>query len=137
WPRKRRPNSSRLKRSGACPLRTSVIGCPFRRRLVFPNRKRGPASPMKATWNGATIAESDDTVVVEGNHYFPESSLKREYVTFSNHRSSCAWKGQAHYYSLMVDGEMTENAVWYYPEPSEAAKEIKGRVAFWKGVKVS
>ena len=60
-----------------------------------------------------------------------------EYVTFSNHRSSCPWKGQAHYYSLMVDGDMNENAVWYYPEPSEAAKEIKGRVAFWKGVKVT
>ena len=82
---------------------------------------------MKAIWNGATIAESDDTVVVEGNHY----------VTFSNHRSGCPWKGQAHYYSLMVDGAMNENAVWYYPEPSEAAKEIKGRVAFWKGVQVS
>ena len=58
---------------------------------------------MKATWNGATIAESDDTVVVEGNHYFPEASLKREYVTFSNHRSMCPWKGEAHYYSLMVE----------------------------------
>ena len=92
---------------------------------------------MKAIWNGVTIAESDDTVVVEGNHYFPEASLKREYTTFSNHRSSCHWKGQAHYYSLLVNGEMNENAVWYYPEPLEAAKEIKGRVAFWKGVEVS
>ncbi|MEP6875057.1 MAG: DUF427 domain-containing protein, partial [Burkholderiales bacterium] len=68
---------------------------------------------MKAIWNGVTIAESDDTVIVEGNHYFPEASLKREYTTFSNHRSSCVWKGQAHYYSLMVNGEMNENAVWY------------------------
>jgi len=91
---------------------------------------------MKAIWNGAVIAESDDTVVVEGNHYFPEGSLKREYVTFSNHRSSCPWKGQAHYYSLMVDGDVNPDSVWYYPEPSEAAQEIKGRVAFWKGVKV-
>ncbi len=91
---------------------------------------------MKATWNGVTLAESDDTVVVEGNHYFPETSLKREYVTFSNHRTSCHWKGQAYYYSLMVNGAMNENAVWYYPEPSEAAANIKGRVAFWKGVKV-
>src|SRR5215203_5884256 len=137
WPRKRRPNSSRLKGSGAWPLRTSVMGWSFRRRLVFPQSHRGSCTDMKATWNGATIAESDDTVVVEGNHYFPEASLKREYVTFSNHRSSCPWKGQAHYYSLMVDGELNENAVWYYPEPSEAAREIKGRVAFWKGVKVS
>ncbi len=91
---------------------------------------------MKATWNGVTIAESDDTVIVEGNHYFPEVALKREYMSFSNHRSSCPWKGQAHYYSLMVNGEMNENAVWYYPEPSEAAAEIKDRVAFWKGVVV-
>ena len=91
---------------------------------------------MKAMWNGAVIAESDDTVVVEGNHYFPESSLNRQYVTFSNHRSSDAWKGQAHYYSLMVNGELKPDAVWYYPEPSEAAMQIKGRVAFGKGVKV-
>jgi uncharacterized protein (DUF427 family) len=91
---------------------------------------------MKAIWKGVTVAESDDTVVVEGNHYFPESSLKREYVSFSNHRTSCAWKGQAHYYSLFVNGEMNPDAVWYYPEPSEAAAQIKGRVAFWKGVQV-
>ena len=91
---------------------------------------------MKATWNGAVLAESDDIVLVEGNAYFPESSLKREYTTFSNHRTSCPWKGQAHYYSLFVDGEMLQDAVWYYPEPSEAAANIKGRVAFWKGVKV-
>jgi uncharacterized protein (DUF427 family) len=92
---------------------------------------------MKAIWHDTVLADSDDTVVVEGNHYFPESSLKREYVTFSNHRTTCPWKGQAQYYSLIVNGEMNENAVWYYPEPSEAARQIKGRVAFWKGVQVS
>lgn len=91
---------------------------------------------MKAIWNGVVVAESDDTVVVEGNHYFPESSLKRDYTSFSNHRSSCPWKGQARYYSLFVDGEMNADAVWYYPEPSEAAAQIRGRVAFWKGVQV-
>jgi uncharacterized protein (DUF427 family) len=91
---------------------------------------------MKATWNGVTIAESDDTVLLEGNHYFPAASLKREYVTFSNHRSSCPWKGQAHYYSLIVNGEINPDAVWYYPQPSEAAAQIRDRVAFWKGVKV-
>ena len=91
---------------------------------------------MKATWNGVTIAESDDTVIVEGNHYFPESSLNRQYVTFSNHRSSCPWKGQAQYHSLFVNGEMNPDAVWYYAEPLEAAAEIKGRVAFGRGVKV-
>ena len=89
---------------------------------------------MKAVWNGVVVAESDDTVVVEGNHYFPESSLKREYTSFSNHRSHCHWKGEAHYYSLFVNGEMNPDAVWYYPAPSEAAAQIKGRVAFWKGV---
>ena len=92
---------------------------------------------MKAIWNGAVIAESDDTVVVEGNHYFPESSLKREYITFSNHRTSCPWKGQAYYHSLMVDGDLLPDAVRYYPEPSDAAREIKGRVAFGKGVLVA
>ena len=92
---------------------------------------------MKATWSGATIAESDDTVVVEGNHYFPESSLNRDFVTFSNHRSTCPWKGEAHYYSVMVDGKLNENAAWYYPEPFDAAKQIEGRVAFWNGVEVA
>ena len=91
---------------------------------------------MKATWKGVTLAESDDTVVVEGNHYFPESSLNRQHVTFSNHRTGCPWKGQAYYYSLMVDGELNENAAWYYAQPKDAAAEIAGRVAFWKGVTV-
>ena len=91
---------------------------------------------MKAIWNGIVIAESDDTVVVEGNHYFPASTLKREYTTFSNHRTSCAWKGQASYYSLLVNGEMNTNAVWYYPEPKPEAEMVKDRVAFWHGVKI-
>lgn len=91
---------------------------------------------MKAIWNGVTIAESDDTVVVEGNHYFPAASLNRDVVVNSNHRTSCPWKGQARYYSLLVDGDLNPDAVWYYPEPSEAAAEIKDRVAFWKGVQV-
>ena len=91
---------------------------------------------MKATWKGAVLAESDDIVLVEGNAYFPESSLDRRYIVFSNHRTSCAWKGQAHYYSVMVNGELNPDAAWYYPEPSEAALQIKGRVAFWKGVVV-
>ncbi|WP_066333535.1 DUF427 domain-containing protein [Azohydromonas lata] len=92
---------------------------------------------MKATWNGTVIAESDDTVLVEGNHYFPESAVKREYLVSSNHRTSCPWKGQAHYWSLLVNGDLNPEAAWYYPEPSEAAAEIKGRIAFWKGVKVT
>ena len=91
---------------------------------------------MKAIWNGVVIAESDDTVVVEGNHYFPEASVKRELLSFSNHRTHCAWKGEARYHSLLVKGELNPDAVWYYPEPTEAAAAIKGRMAFWKGVQV-
>lgn len=91
---------------------------------------------MKATWNGALIAESDDTVLVEGNHYFPESALNRTFVTFSNHRTTCPWKGEAKYLSLLVNGELNADAAWYYPEPKPEAENIRGRVAFWKGVKV-
>ena len=91
---------------------------------------------MKAIWNGTVIAESDDTVVVEGNHYFPASALKREYTTFSNHRTSCPWKGQASYYSLLVNGEMNTDAVWYYADPKPEADMVRDRVAFWHGVKV-
>ena len=76
-------------------------------------------------------------MVVEGNHYFPESSLNQKYVSFSNHRTSCPWKGQARYHSLFVNGEMNPDAVWYYPEPAGTFAQIKGRVAFWKGVQVT
>ncbi|MDO8449480.1 MAG: DUF427 domain-containing protein [Rhodoferax sp.] len=92
---------------------------------------------MKAIWNDTVIAESDDTVLVEGNHYFPESALKREFTTFSNHKTSCAWKGQASYYSLIVNGDMLADAVWYYPDPKPEAEMVRGRVAFWNGVKVA
>ncbi len=92
---------------------------------------------MKAVWNGVVIAQSDDTVVLEGNHYFPTSSLKREHIVSSNHKTSCSWKGLACYYSLLVDGELNPDAAWFYPEPLDAAAEIKDRVAFWKGVQVS
>lgn len=91
---------------------------------------------MKASWNGHVIAESDDTVVVEGNHYFPAESLNREYVLESNHRSTCPWKGEARYYSLLVDGDLNPDAVWYYPNPRDGAEMVSDRVAFWKGVQV-
>jgi len=91
---------------------------------------------MQAIWKDTVIAESDDIVTVEGNHYFPESSLKREFISFSNHKTSCAWKGQASYYSLMVQGEMNPDAAWYYADPKPEAANIQGRVAFWKGVKI-
>ncbi len=90
---------------------------------------------MKAIFNGVVVAESDDTVLVEGEHYFPETSLKREYVSFSNHRTS-NWMGQARYYSLLVNGELKPDAVWYVPEPSESARQIQGRVAFARGVEI-
>ena len=92
---------------------------------------------MKAIWNGQVIAESDDTVVVEGNHYFPADAIKREYLVDSDTHTVCGWKGTASYYSLNVDGSANRVAVWYYPDPKSAAAEIKGRVAFWKGVKVT
>ena len=91
---------------------------------------------MKATWRGTTIAESDDTIVVEGNHYFPADSIRREYFRESEQRSYCPWKGDASYYDIAVDGTVNEGAAWYYPNPKEAAANIKGRIAFWKGVVV-
>ena len=91
---------------------------------------------MKAIWNNAVVAESPTTVLLEGNHYFPESSLNHDYVTFSNHRTTCAWKGEAKYLSLLVNGELNPDAAWYYPDPKPEADNIRGRVAFWKGVKV-
>jgi uncharacterized protein (DUF427 family) len=91
---------------------------------------------MKATWNGKVLAESDETVVVEGNHYFPRESVKEEFFEESATHTTCPWKGEASYLSVVADGQVNKDAAWYYPEPKDAAKEIKGRVAFWKGVKV-
>jgi uncharacterized protein (DUF427 family) len=91
---------------------------------------------MKAMWNGAVIAESDDIVTVEGNAYFPAASVRKDVLRPSTHTSVCPWKGTARYYSLAVDGKENPNAVWYYPEPSAKAAAIKDRVAFWKGVEV-
>jgi len=91
---------------------------------------------MKATWNGAILAESDQTEVVEGNHYFPAESVKREFFKPSDKHTVCPWKGTASYYTLEVDGQTNPDAAWYYPEPKDAAKEITNHVAFWKGVTV-
>ena len=91
---------------------------------------------MKATWNGRTIAESDQTVVVEGNQYFPRSSVDPSVLVESPTHSTCPWKGEASYYSLSVDGKVNSDAAWYYPEPKQAAAEIKDHVAFWHGVVV-
>ena len=91
---------------------------------------------MKAIWNNQIIAESDDTVNIEGNQYFPESSIKKEFLKESSTTSLCPWKGTANYYTLEVDGKENADAVWYYATPSLLAKSIKGRVAFWKGVEI-
>lgn len=92
---------------------------------------------MIATWNGVTLAESDDTVVVEGNHYFPPESVRMEYLRPTDKHTECPWKGTASYYDIVVDGETNEGGAWYYPEPKEAARQIAGRVAFWHGVSVA
>lgn len=91
---------------------------------------------MRAIWKNTVIAESDDTIVVEGNHYFPAESLRHEYFRVSDHHSLCPWKGTASYYDVVVGDEVNANAAWYYPEPKDAAAQIRGHVAFWRGVEV-
>lgn len=90
----------------------------------------------RATWNGTVLAESDDTVVVENNHYFPRESIAADHFTESDTHTVCPWKGTASYFDVVVDGETNSDAAWYYPAPKDAAAEIKDRVAFWKGVQV-
>ncbi|HEY1690143.1 MAG TPA: DUF427 domain-containing protein [Solirubrobacteraceae bacterium] len=92
---------------------------------------------MQAVYKGVTIAESDDTVVVEGNHYFPRESVRSEYLRDSDTHTTCPWKGEASYFGVAVDDEVNEDAAWYYPDPKPAAAEIKDHVAFWRGVEVS
>lgn len=92
---------------------------------------------MKAIWNGSVLAESDRTVVVEGNHYFPPASMNRQYFHPSETHTTCPWKGIASYYDVVVDGTINHDAAWYYADPSDAAKQIKDHVAFWKGVQVT
>ena len=92
---------------------------------------------MKAVWKGVTLAESADTVIVEGNHYFPSEAIKRDLFRPSETHTTCPWKGTASYYDVVVDGQINKDAAWYYPHPKDAAKSVTDRVAFWKGVKVS
>jgi uncharacterized protein (DUF427 family) len=91
---------------------------------------------VKATWNGVVLAESDDTIVIEGNHYFPPETLRREHFRPSATHTTCPWKGVASYYDVVVGSAVNADAAWYYPEPKDAAREIAGRVAFWRGVRV-
>ena len=91
---------------------------------------------MKATWENTVLAESDKTILVEGNHYFPPDAVKKEYFRSSDTHSTCPWKGLASYYHVQVGDKVNKDAAWYYPEPKEAANSIKSHVAFWRGVKV-
>ncbi|HKS40163.1 MAG TPA: DUF427 domain-containing protein [Blastocatellia bacterium] len=91
---------------------------------------------MKAVWHDAVIAESDDTIVVEGNHYFPPDAINREHFKASDTHTHCPWKGEASYYDVVVEDQTNKDAAWYYPQPKEAAGQIKDYIAFWKGVKV-
>ena len=91
---------------------------------------------MKAIWNGATLAESDETVVIEGNHYFPADAIHKEFFRASETRTVCPWKGTASYYDIVANGATNKDAAWFYPQVKDAAKEIENHVAFWKGVKV-
>jgi uncharacterized protein (DUF427 family) len=90
----------------------------------------------KAIWNGVIVAESDQTVVVEGNHYFPPQAVKQDFLRPSGTHTTCGWKGQASYYDVVVNGQTNQDAAWYYPSPFTAAKGIAGYIAFWKGVRV-
>lgn len=90
----------------------------------------------RATWNGTVIAESDRTVEVEGNQYFPIDAVRREHLRDSNTHTNCPWKGVASYYDVVVDGQVNKDAAWYYPAPKDAARQIAGHVAFWRGVRV-
>ena len=92
---------------------------------------------VTATWNGTVIAQSDETVVVEGNHYFPRASVNADFLTDSATTTNCPWKGTAHYHGLTVNGATNSDAAWYYPEPKDAAAEIRDRIAFWRGVVVA
>jgi uncharacterized protein (DUF427 family) len=92
---------------------------------------------VRASWNGTTLAESDHTIVVEGNHYFPPDSVRREHFAASDTHTLCPWKGKASYYDVVVDGKVNSAAAWYYPKPWPLAKKIRDHVAFWHGVEVS
>lgn len=118
------------------PISVTVLKILVRGRSEAAANRGAKEKMAKAIWNGKVIAESDTTETVEGNVYFPESSLKREYFRSSSTTSTCPWKGQAKYMSLYIDGQDNPDAAWYYPDPKPAARKIKGYVAFWRGVEV-
>jgi uncharacterized protein (DUF427 family) len=91
---------------------------------------------VKAVWQGAVLAKSENTTIVEGNHYFPPADVKMEYLVKSEYRTTCPWKGEAYYYTIEVDGKKNENAAWFYPKPKQKATHLTGYIAFWKGVTI-
>lgn len=105
-------------------------------RVVSKPSETRVAKRYRAVWNGAVVAESADTVVVEGNHYFPLADVQTQHLRPSESHTTCHWKGEASYYDVVVSDKVNRDAAWYYPNPSPAAERIKGRVAFWRGVKV-
>jgi len=127
------PRRRRLGHSGANPLDDPEPAPPTRPRVPH---TQGAAMRMQAIFNGVVIAESDDTILVEGNHYFPEESLNKEFFTSTGTHTICPWKGRASYYTVDVEGVASADAAWYYPKPSPLARKVKGRVAFWRGVEV-
>ena len=120
----------------ACSARRPPRRQPVADRLQGSVSRNPPQMATEAHWNGTVIASSDDIVTVEGNAYFPPEALQSDCFRPSAHRTVCGWKGEAHYYDVVVNGAVNPNAAWFYPEPKEAAANIKGRVAFWKGVTV-
>jgi uncharacterized protein (DUF427 family) len=109
----------------------------FRRRGAIEHRPEHPGVRVQATWHGAVSADSNRTIIVEGNHYFPPADVSSNFLSESGEHSTCPWKGEASYYDVVVDAERNEAAAWYYPEPFDAAAEICDHMAFWKGVETN
>lgn len=120
-----------------CPTHSHGRGFPPRAETVLHFERSGGTTTMaKAIWNGQTLAESETYETVEGNIYFPDESVRREFFKASSTTSSCTWKGQARYYTIVVDGQENPDAAWYYPDPKPAARKVKHHVAFWRGVEI-
>src|ERR1700754_2990356 len=107
-----------------------------RRGFQYGDERASQKGVMRATWNDAVLVDSNDTVVVEGKHYFPEDQIDKQYFQPSDTHTTCPWKGEASYFNIVVNGQINKDAAWFYPDPKPAAAEIKDRVAFWRGVKV-
>jgi len=125
-----------LRASSAEEVKRGAKKASLRTRHHRPGRAARRGRPVQAIWNGTVIAQSERTVIVEGNHYFPPEDVNREYLEPSARRSTCPWKGRASYYDVVIDGQRNNAAAWHYPTPTPAARRAKDRVAFWHGIKV-